>query len=298
MSDYSSYRRAVTNNPDLPLTWEQVVQFDKSFDAHPAEKQKIIDAFERIQASQTGQEELRSILTGHDAPLRMTYGDDDKGGHLASYDSYFHGMTVGGRLFKNGLAELSGVSADQYLVHELGHAATQPKFIYKDKGLKTMADYIFAGANEEKKAEAVTDRYDKENGLTHRPYTEAGTIDLEVKVGFDKKTLAEHLTYGVLTQATIDGASREAALAQVDKEVARIKDKYGVDLKQEVQGYLNSPAPEIDDQDHPVDPHDRMTQPADDHTANGTSSKNVPAPSKTEIPEPVFRSSAPAPSAR
>lgn len=284
--DYAKIQQAARNNPELPLTWEKVMQFDSSWDAHPAEKQKIISELEKMQSSQTGQRELREILLKYNEPLTVKLkgepamqqpSNQNSGpnanapapqrplGSAAHYEMANHSMEIGAGVFTEMGQKALNMPLDQLLVHEMGHACTVDG--EAASRIKTNEDFIVWSAETEKQAEKYRSAYTTENGLPHgRSYADDPTgmiqrvesflgdpekqAGAKQELGIDRDDLAaQKLTDSVMGYAIVDeGKTPAEARQKLNEEIDKIKEHTGIDLHDAVKRYLNKPVPkEVND---------------------------------------------------
>jgi hypothetical protein len=202
MTDFSRLRDAVRANPDLPLTWQQVIRIDDNWNADPEKRQKLIGDLERIQATETGQQVLREILLnpGRDGPVSLSLMREGQPmpGNLplstrAAFDNGANTVYVGNGLYNApeltpaGGDRASGdapsvadpeqpesgprrepIRSDQYLLHELKHAARNGSTFYADAGLQTKQDEVLLVGEGERIAEEAVDAYDRDTGSPPR----------------------------------------------------------------------------------------------------------------------------------
>lgn len=187
MSDYQRLRDAVRANPELPLTWQQVIELDAGWDAVPEKKQRLIDDLERIQETETGQRVLRDIILNQGQSQRLQIATAEginipgiPASTRAVYDNGSNVILTGSSLYpdaaSNGLRSTNGeavttdvvqpaaIRSDEYLLHELRHAALLGGTAYADAGLKTMQDQLLMIGNGERAAEEGVDAYNRDTG--------------------------------------------------------------------------------------------------------------------------------------
>ena len=262
MSTYIEKREALTHNPGLHLNWTDALVIDPIFDAHPEKKQMIIEQLEKVQETRTGQEMLKEIMQRPDKndPVTITYVQRDIQ-PFAVYDSYTHTIEVTSAFFETGFESMVGRTRDQYMVHELGHAAEFIDGTYRNTHYTKMADFLFHVGEEEAKAEKWADKYDEEKGLKHPDYIT--TTSAEKLVGVVPNAFAaETLTRDHITQGVINGQTSKEIIKSLDESIEVIKKTSGVDLSKEVYAFLNGPPPEFDYKGHIKPPTHKLTEPA------------------------------------
>lgn len=292
-AEFETYKELAQDNPDLPLTWDMVINIPD--DMGEEERAQLIELLDKIQTTETGQDLLRGILLREDQtePLMVRMVDQKSIDHSAYYDNVAHEVVLYSNFFELPLShddpdimrdkdgKAIEQTQDQYLVHELGHAVDYLRQTHYDAKYETMAEYLIGTATEEMEAENWQKRYSEEMGIpVEADYITLDTFEISLRGhvtrGFGtEEMLAERLATAVIYQGIIDGKTPEQIMQELSDHIERVKEEHGIDLSQEVDEFLKSPAPEFDTDDN-------IVEAVRDDQAK-------PDPEKTNIAEPPVK---------
>ncbi|MGE4313042.1 MAG: hypothetical protein AB7E85_02065 [Pseudobdellovibrionaceae bacterium] len=288
--NFRALQQALRNNPDLPLTWDQAISLDSTFDANPELKRQTIEALERIQATETGQRMLREMILreGYNGPVSATVSSET-GASLANYDNYRNLFKINPDIINPDSLRGTGRTVDQYLAHELGHPATMTPTSFRDAQMRTKLDEHLRIGEFEGRAEAYSRSYAEESGNPlDQPYE--GTQQYEAMVDMikggmmPKEALLPYLVPRVLKEAKIDGLTDAQAIERLDDEVERLRADENIDVRQQVYDYLRQPAPAVNELDEFVVP--KSNEPSEPEPPRDPSRSNT-APTSPDANRPA-----------